>query len=146
MAVESETRSAREPALPGSKAVWKARAIALGIGLLVAGALAAASWSKLGNHSQTTILRKVISDDSLYEGRAELARAWNPATANPGNRHLPRFPIPERIGSKLFPVSKLQPWDPQTYITRNPNEDYSFQFAEHAGGSVRFRTNSLGMR
>ena len=87
-----------------------------------------------------------IASDSLYIDREMFAAAWNPATASPGNRHLPRFPIPEWVAKMLFPINETQPWDPQTYLRRPANIDFQWKLAEHAGGSVRYRTNSLGMR
>jgi len=141
---EARTASGSDPA---SSRPWLRRSIALGSGLAIATALALAFVPKLpGRASVVRFIRHLSSPDALYADRAKYAVAWNPATAPPGHRHLPRFPIPESVSRQLFPVDESSPWDALTYVKRLPNVDTSFKFAEHPGGSFRVRTNSLGMR
>jgi lysophospholipase L1-like esterase len=120
--------------------------LALCIGLVLAGAMAAVLVPRIRRHDAKVRFHKISSTDTLYDDRALFAAAWDPATAPPGRRHLPRFPIPERIGKQLFPVDEKQPWDDLTYLRRPSNLDFQWKFREHPGGSIRFRTNSLGMR
>jgi hypothetical protein len=130
----------------GPESRRRTRVLALVVGVVLAGALAWVALPRIRRHDAKVRFQKSAPGDSLYADRDSFAAAWNPATAPPGRRHLPRFPIPERIGKQLFPVDENQPWDDLTYLRRPPHLDYIWTFPEHSGGSVRFRTNSLGMR
>ena len=122
--------------------------LALALGVALSGAVAAGFAWFVGREGPTTrLVRFQGSVEDLYKEREKYAAAWQPATAPPGRRHLPRFPIPESIGARLFPLQERQQlWDELTYIRRRPNADYTFAFKEYPGGRIRFRTNSLGMR
>jgi hypothetical protein len=128
---------------------WKFRLVALSIGVAIAGSLAAIFLLRSGSKSSPVQFQvgSPSSLDRLYAERPKFAAAWNPATAPPGRRHLARFPIPEEVGRELFPIEPTQqPWDELTYLRRPGNLDFATKLPEHAGGSVRVRTNSLGMR
>lgn len=121
-------------------------ALALGVG--IASAIAAGFSFFVRRAPPTTrLVRPEGSVEALYAERARYAGAWDPATAPPGRRHLPRFPIPESLGAQLFPIhNQLQLWDEQTYVRRPTNADFPVAFPEYPGGGFRFRTNSLGLR
>jgi hypothetical protein len=128
---------------------WKFRLLALSIGAAIAGIPAAILLRRSGSHPSPVQFNVVPASslDRLYAGRGKLAAAWNPATAPPGRRHLPRFPIPEDVARELFPIDGSQQiWDELTYLRRPGDLDFAMKFPEHAGGSIRVRTNSLGMR
>jgi hypothetical protein len=122
--------------------------LALALGVALAGGIAAGFYAIVRRTPPSTrLVRPEGSVEELYRDRAEFAEAWHKETAPPGRRHLPRFPIPERLGRQLFPLQNaMQLWDELTYIRRPPNTDFAFPFPEYPGGKVRFRTNSLGMR
>ena len=124
------------------------RVLALALGVAIACVLAAGFAFLVRRADPTTrLVRFEASVEELYRDRERYAAAWQPETAPPGRRHLPRFPIPESIGQRLFPLdARQQLWDELTYIRRPANTDYTFAFREYPGGRVRFRTNSLGMR
>ena len=124
------------------------RLFALALGVAIAGAIAAGFELLVRRVPSTTqLVRPEGSVEELYAERAKWAAAWDPATAPPGRRHLPRFPIPESLGAQLFPIhNEMQLWDELTYVRRPPNADFTFAFPEYPGGRIRFRTNALGLR
>jgi len=124
------------------------RLAALFVGVLAALALA---WvgTRIWRRSRPAVTLRQVADPLLDSDpeRAQYAGAWNPATAPAGRRHLPRFPIPESLAKRLFPIRRRdQPFDPLTYVRHLANRDDVFGCEEHAGGTFRMRTNSLGMR
>ena len=120
--------------------------LALAIGAVVAAVLGWFGFQRITNVPPIVLVRAPTDLEMLYAERARFAGAWDPATAEIGNRHLPRFPVSEWSVRQLVPIDALNQYDPQTYVRRPPNLNLPNPWKEHARGIFRVRTNSLGMR
>lgn len=123
----------------------RGRLLALGFALALSVAWGWATWRT--RRPVVTLRRAPGALERLDPERAKYASAWNPDQAPVGRRHLPRFPVPESVARRLFPIHDVeQPYDELTYLRHIPDRNEILACPDPARGSFTMRTNSLGLR
>jgi hypothetical protein len=121
--------------------VLSARLLALAIGLLLAGLLAAVLWPERPADSGVTLVDR--------SEELELLRAEHglDQLADIGSQRLPRRLLPPAVAALLFPFDNpTLVYDPLPYYRRRAFVNLVKKWPEHPRGRFRTVTNSLGLR